>query len=131
MSSIYTTNVGTGINIHPSHYHQLEVGQVIQGAPFSKMFSSSNYMGSPYHTEDVTEEFIRRLIVYTDAMVVGDIKTISSEYLFAVKAAMQSLQYTRRPINSERVQQLWEKVTKQDGHIAENFAKELQDYITR
>ena len=95
------------------------------------MFSSRNYVGSPYSSEDVSEEFIRRVLVYTDAMIVGDIKNISSEYLFAVRAAMQSLQYTRRPISPDRVQALWERATKQDGHMAENFAKELHEYITR
>lgn len=129
MSVYVTSNTSIG-GINPP-YKTMDVNVSNMGAPSPKMFCTNNYLGSPYSTDEVSEEFIRRLLVYTDAMLTGDIKNISSEYLFAVRTAMQVLQYTRRPLSPERIEQLWNRATKEDGHMAENFAKELHQYITR
>lgn len=123
----YPNNI-TSTSIH-SPYSSVEVHSNLNTAQ-TKMFASRNML-SPYNREDVSDEFVRRLIVYTDAMLIGDIKTISTEYLYAAKAIMETLHYTRRPLRPEWVERMWADATQEEGHLPENFAKKLHDHIIR
>lgn len=123
MSSIYTT-------AHTSPpYTTLNVDTNINN-PHTKMFANRNMLSS-YNKEDVSDEFVRQLIVYTNAMLIGDIKNISSEYLFAAKAAFETLHHTRRPIRPDWIERMWSDATSEEGHLAENFANKLRDHIIK
>lgn len=88
-------------------------------------------LNNPYYPEDVDEDFIRKLQVYTDAMLVGDIKTVSSEYLWAVQAAVGVLRRTRRLMTSEQIEAYWAEATEMKGNLPEDFAKIIQERLTR
>jgi len=99
----------------------------------SRLFAhgGAGALNSPYYPEDVDEDFIRKLQVYTDAMLVGDIKTVSSEYLWAVQAAIRVLRRVKHPMSSERIEAYWAEATEMKGSLPEDFAKIIQERLTR
>ena len=102
-------------------------------ATSSRMFAhgGAGAINNPYHLEDVDEDFVRKLQVYTDAMLVGDIKNITSEYLWAVQAAVGALRHAKRPMSSERIERYWNEATEMKGSLPEDFARLIQGHLTR
>jgi hypothetical protein len=99
----------------------------------SRLFAhnSAGSLNNPYHSDDVTEEFIRKLQVYTDAMLVGDIKNVSNEYLWAVQAAIKVLRHAKSPLSSAQIEHYWNEATQMKGSLPEDFAKLIQNRLTR
>lgn len=128
---MYTTDITAGMaRSLNSAYHTMPVEPAIEGARIKKVFSGGMYATNPYHPYDVDESFLQRLQVYTDAMLAGEIPKMSTEYLFAVKAAMSRLQAAQHRLSPETIERLWDMATKEKGHMAENFAHIVQDYLT-
>jgi hypothetical protein len=127
---VYTTNTGTGINIAPPQpYYNINVDTSYPQNGSLKTFSSAYESSGPYHTSEVTEEFIRRLSVYTNAMLAGDIKQISSEYLWAVSAALKVLRHANYKISPELIEMMWKNAADGKGSLPEDFASTLQDHL--
>ncbi len=114
----------------PPPYSQMPVEAAIEGARIKKVFSGGMHATNPYQPYDIDEYFLQRLQLYTDAMLAGDILKISTEYLFAVKAAMSRLQAAQHRLSPETIERLWNIATEEKGHMAENFAHIVQDYLT-
>jgi hypothetical protein len=62
-------------------------------------------------------------------MLVGDIKQISIEYLWAVGATINVLRRVNRPLDPTAIEHIWKHATDQKGSLPEDFAKALQDYL--
>jgi hypothetical protein len=121
-------NVAASIGSSP---YNINVDTTYSG-PSSKLFSSnSGVMNNPYHTDEVTDDFLRKLQIYTDAMLIGDIKTMSSEYLWAVQAAVAVLRHAKHPMSSERIERYWNEATEMKGSLPEDFARLIQTQLTR
>lgn len=114
-----------------SPYYNINVDAPYSG-PSSRLFSGNGgVMNNPYHSEEVNEEFLRKLQVYTDAMLIGDIKTVSSEYLWAVQVSLAILRRTKHPVRPEHIEKLWNQATEMKGSLPEDFARLIQEYITK
>lgn len=122
-------NVATSIGA-ASPYYNINVDTTFSG-PSSRLFSSNSAVSNPYHTDDVTDDFLRKLQVYTDAMLIGDIKTMSSEYLWAVNIALKVLQRAKHPLSSARIERYWNEATEMKGSLPEDFARLIQTQLTR
>lgn len=129
-SNIYTTNAGTGINIVNSQpYYSISVDNTRPTDGGHKIFAPIYDFSGPYHTSEVTEEFITRVNVYTNAMLSGDIKQISSEYLWAVKAALNVLKRANHKLSPELTEMLWKQAADGKGSLPEDFAKAVQQHV--
>lgn len=113
-----------------SPYYDINVDTTFSG-PSSRLFSSNSAVSNPYHTDDVTDDFLRKLQVYTDAMLIGDIKTMSSEYLWAVNIALKVLQRAKHPLSSARIERYWNEATEMKGSLPEDFARLIQTQLTK
>ncbi len=99
----------------------------------SRLFAhgGAGSLNNPYYPEDVDEDFIRKLQVYTDAMLVGDIKTVGSEYLWAVQAAIGVLRRAKCPMSTNQIEAYWAEATEMKGSLPEDFAKLIQSRLIR
>jgi hypothetical protein len=128
--NIYTTDASMGLNIANSQpYYNINVDNSFPQNGSQKIFSPSYESSGPYHTSEVTEEFLMRLNVYTNAMLNGDIKQISSEYLWAVNAALKVLRHANYKIRPELIEMLWKNAADGKGSLPEDFAKTIQDHL--
>ena len=122
-----TTTTGTGFT---QPYYNINVDTTFSGSS-SKIFShNGGVMNNPYNTDEVTDDFLRKLQVYTDAMLIGDIKTMSSEYLWAVQIALAVLRRAKHPMSSARIERYWNEATEMKGSLPEDFAKLIQEHLT-
>ena len=126
---VYSNQGQTLTGAYPSSpYHTMPVDATYSG-PSSKIFTRSGGANNPYHMEDVNRDFLLRLETYTNAMLVGDIKQISSEYLWAVGAAISLLRRVDRPLDSKLIEEIWQHASNKKGSLPEDFAKTLQEYL--
>lgn len=127
--NIYTTNTTTGVNIANSFpYHTMPVDSTYPSTS-SKIFTRSGGANNPYRDNEVNRDFLLRLETYTNAMLVGDIKQISTEYLWAVGATISVLRRVNRPIDPIAIEHIWKHATDQKGSLPEDFAKALQEFL--
>lgn len=120
-----TTSIGAA-----SPYYNINVDTTFSG-PSSRLFANNSSVSNPYHTDDVTDDFLRKLQVYTDAMLIGDIKTMSTEYLWAVNIALKVLQRAKHPLSSSRIERYWNEATEMKGSLPEDFARLIQTQLTK
>ena len=126
---VYSNQGQTLTGAYPSSpYHTMPVDATYSG-PSSKIFTRSGGANNPYHMEDVNRDFLLRLETYTNAMLVGDIKQISSEYLWAVGATISVLRRVNKPIDPQVVEHIWKHSTDQKGSLPEDFAKAIQEFL--
>lgn len=123
--SLYQNAIAGGA----SPYYNINVD--LNRAGVGKVFAGHRVTGNPYNSEDVRDEFIRKLQVYTDAMLIGDMKVISSEYLYAVQAALSALRRAKQPMSSDRIERCWQEATEMKGSLPEDFAKIIQEQLTQ
>lgn len=130
--NIYTTDNTVGQTLggaYPSSpYYNINVDSTFTG-PSTKIFTRSGGANNPYHNEDVNRNFLLRLETYTNAMLVGDIKQISTEYLWAVGATISVLRRATRELDPKTIERIWEYATNKKGSLPEDFAKTLQEHL--
>lgn len=129
--NVYTTSTtGVGQAIGGSPYYNINIDTTFSG-PSSRLFANNSSVSNPYYPEDVTDEFLRKLHVYTDAMLIGDIKTVTTEYLWAVNMALKVLRQAKHPLSSARIERYWKEATEMKGSLPEDFARLIQDSLTK
>ena len=127
--NIYTTDntVGRGHSF-ASPYNTMPVDATYSG-PSSKIFTRSGGANNPYRDDEVNRDFLLRLETYTNAMLVGDIKQISSEYLWAVGATISVLRRVNKPLDPKAIEHIWKHATDQKGSLPEDFATAIQEFL--
>lgn len=109
----------------------INVASSMPNEQYSRMFTPTSYIPSPYHLEDVTPDFIKRLQVYVDAMIAGDIEKIPREFLFAIRTVLYQSDFINRPLDEDRIQRMWQAAATENGSLPVDFAHKVQKYITK
>lgn len=115
-SDIYSYSTGT-------------IGVTGSGFEATRKFAKDVNSYNVYSTYDVSDDFVRRLRFYTEAMIHGDMKEITTEYLLAIMAILQTVQNIKRPLTSNKVEQLWAVATEMKGSLPEDFARAIQNEL--
>lgn len=121
-------NTAQGVYTTHSPYYNINVDATYPNTS-SKIFTRSGGANNPYRDNEVNRDFLLRLETYTNAMLVGDIKQISTEYLWAVGAAISVLRRVNKPLDPQVIEHIWKDATDQKGSLPEDFAKSLQEFL--